>query len=112
VSCDAEAVAGGERRFMELLERPRREVEDALDAAATRLSLDVGEVLRTLPSVTWVSAVLASRHDHLCRLALAWLLPSELREAREAIVTVAEDDTLQIGVRQLAERLVVPEEDP
>lgn len=112
VPCDAEAVAGGERRFVELLEVPRREVEDALDAAASRHGLEVGALLRSLPSVPWIRAVLASRHDHLCRLALGWLLPSELREARDAIVAVAEDDKLQIAVRQLAERLVVAEDLP
>lgn len=110
VPCDAEAVAAGERRFVELLERPRHDVEDALDAAAGRHGLDVGALLRSLPSVPWIRAVLASRHDHLCRLALGWLLPSELREARDAIVAVAADDKLQIAVRQLAERLVVAED--
>jgi len=107
VSCDP---LRGKGSYLELMERPRHEVEDELDAAAQRYGLDVGDVLRSLPSVPWVTAVLGSRHNHLCRMALLWLLPSELREARPAIVAVAEDETLRIGLRQLARRLIVAED--
>jgi hypothetical protein len=56
-----------------------------------------------------VRAVLAKEHPYLTRLALEWLRTTELRELRAEIKQVARSTDMPHAVRDLAERLVVPE---
>lgn len=97
----------GTRAFVEVIEGPRAEFEAALDRAARDLGFEGDPLSFAFPAVELVRAVLAARTGFLCRLALLWLLPTELRELRDDIVGVAEDTSLPTELRDLARRLVV-----
>lgn len=100
---------GDEPRFTEAVELRRHQFEERLAAGAAAAGLPAEDVVLTFPSVPLVRALLHKRSAHVCRLALLWLLPSELRELRADIAAVAADTQLPRAVRDLAARLVVPE---
>ncbi|MCC6521253.1 MAG: hypothetical protein IT373_01200 [Polyangiaceae bacterium] len=100
---------GTERRFAELLETPRAEVEQLLDARARAYGLPSDPLTLSVPSIELVRAVLGSGAAHFTRLGLLWLLPSELRLLRKEIAAVAVDNRMPRTVKEIAQRLVVPE---
>lgn len=102
------AESGTEERFVELFEHDRREIEDRLAACAADRGLDGDAAVLSLPVAEIVGGVLAARTPLLCRRALTWLLPSELRGLREKIAPLAEDGSLPQDLRGLAARLTVP----
>jgi hypothetical protein len=100
---------GNEPRFTEAVETKRETFESQLAASAVAAGLDGDAVVLAFPSVELVRALLQKRSVLVCRLALLWVLPSELRELRSDIAEVASDKYLPRAIRELASRLVVPE---
>jgi hypothetical protein len=96
------------KHFVELLEQPRRGLDEQIEAAAHKLGMPVDPLLLSLPSVELVRAMLKSGSPHYCRVALQWLVPTELRELRDDIAPLVDDRNLPIMVRELAEHLLVP----
>jgi hypothetical protein len=96
------------RHFVELLESDRRHIDDQIERAASERGLPVDEALFSLPAAPLVRAITVTRSPHYCRLALAWLLPTELRELRDDIAPLVDDTSLPHMVRELAQRLLVP----
>jgi hypothetical protein len=103
-----EATAGDEHVLYEALEQKRTDFEAALEQGARAAGVDPDAVVLAFPAVAVVRAVLARRVPYLVRLALLWLLPTELRELRDDIVRVSKGSDLPLPVRELAEHLVVP----
>jgi hypothetical protein len=101
--------SGGERAFVELVEHPRREVEAKIEAAATKLGLPPLDTTWSLPTIDLLRALMRAGSQHYARLALGWVLPSELRELRSDIQAVANNNSFPAGVRSLAERMIVAE---
>jgi hypothetical protein len=101
--------AEGAYLFHEALEWKRARFESALEEGARALGLPEGDVVFSFPAVAVVRAVLARQAAYMTRLALEWVLPSELRELRADIVAVRKHDNMPAPVKQLAERLIVPE---
>jgi hypothetical protein len=99
---------GTAERFVELFEHDRRQLEDRLEAAASELGLDGEAAVLSLPVSDLVTGVLAGRRALFCRWALRWILPTELRQLRDAIAPLAGDRALPHDVRDLATRLTVP----
>ena len=97
------------RHFVEVLEHPRRELDDRIEREAASRGLPGDETLFSFPSVELVRAILETRAAHFCNIALRWLLPTELRELRADIQAVANDEELPEALRDLAAHLVVPE---
>jgi len=95
--------------FHEPLEWKRARFDDAIEDAARALGLPAEEVLFAFPAVEVIRAVLARQHSYLTRLALQWIRPTELRELRREILAVREVRDMPVAVKELAERLVVPE---
>ncbi|MBI4703151.1 MAG: hypothetical protein HY744_18695 [Deltaproteobacteria bacterium] len=110
---DADALrvfgAGGERHFFEAVESKRSVIEDLLEQGAAEQGLPVEAVVLSFPAVELVAAVLETGSAHFARLGLLWLLPSELRQMRSKIAQLARSPELPQPVRDLAERLIVPE---
>lgn len=102
---------GPEREHVlcEALEWKRAAFDDAIEAGASACGLPADEVLLAFPSVPLARAILRKESGYLVRLALQWLLPSELREARPEIVEVTKRSGLPSPVKDLAARLLVPE---
>ncbi len=94
--------------YHEALETKRRTFEDILADAAREHALPVDPLVFSFPATTVVRAMLEKRSSYLTRLALEWLLPSELRELRTEILAVTTDDRMPKPVRDFATRLVVP----
>ena len=94
-------------RFVELCEQDRDELEDRIAAAADKLGLDGREVADSLPAVELVAALLAGRVPMICRTALSWVLPTELRALRDAVSPLATDRSLPQDVRDRAARMTV-----
>lgn len=82
---------------------------DAFEEGARQNDLPPDEVVFAFPSVPLARAMLSKRAAYLVRLALQWIRPTELRELRADIVRVASSAELPRPVKDLAERLVVPE---
>jgi hypothetical protein len=95
--------------FHEVLERRRGRFDDALEAAARAHGLSPDDVVLAFPAIDVVRAVLAKQHPYLTRLALEWLGPTELRALRSEIREVTRTPNMPLAVKELAERLVVPE---
>jgi len=95
-------------RLQETVEQKRREFEDTLEAAAKAHALPPADVVFSFPALALVRAVLTKQSSYLSRLALEWLLPSELREMRAEIVAVVNDERMPRPLRDFATRLVVP----
>lgn len=92
----------------ESLESKRDHFEASLAEGARALGLPADDVVLAFPAVGLVRAVLAKRSSYMSRLALAFLLPSELRELRAEIVAVRDDTLMPKPLKDLAARLVVP----
>jgi hypothetical protein len=56
-----------------------------------------------------IRAVLAKGFPYLTRLALLWIRNTELRELRAEILVVSRSGEMPVPIRDLAERLLVPE---
>jgi hypothetical protein len=108
----------GARAFVEVLEQPRGEFDDAIDRGAIELGFAGDPISFAFPAIDLVRTVLGGRATgavepaprrsaFLCRRALGWLLPSELRDLRVEIAAVADDTSLPTELRDLARRLVV-----
>lgn len=95
--------------FHEALERKRADFDDAVETAARAHGLPAEEVLFSFPAVEVIRAVLAREAAYLTHLALRWILPTELRALRREIHAVAVARGVPLPVRELAERLTVPE---
>jgi hypothetical protein len=95
--------------FHEVLEQKRRRFDDALEEAARAAGLPAEAALFSFPAVDVVRAVLAKEHPYLTRLALEWIGPTELRLLRAEIQSVTRAQGMPVPVRELAERLIVPE---
>jgi hypothetical protein len=95
------------RVLVEALELPREQFEAVIDRNAAALGFEGEPVSFSFPTVELVRVVLATRSAFLCRRALNWLLPSELRPLREDIAAMAGDTSLPNELRHLARRLIV-----
>jgi hypothetical protein len=95
--------------FHEVLEWKRSRFDDSVEAAARAAALPVDEAVFSFPAVDVVRAVLAKQHAYMTRLALEWLRTTELRELRAEIVAVGRALDMPVAVKDLAERLTVPE---
>jgi hypothetical protein len=102
-------VPGVAHLFHEALEWKRDRFDEALEAGARAHGLPVDDVVFSFPAVDAVRAVLAKEHAYLTRLALQWIRPTELRELRADIKAVTTQPTMPLPVKDLAERLIVPE---
>jgi hypothetical protein len=95
--------------FHEALEWRRARFDDALEAGARANGLPPDDVVLAFPAIDVVRAVLAKQHPYLTRLALEWVGPTELRALRTEIRDVTRTPNMPLAVKELAERLVVPE---
>jgi len=95
--------------FHEVLEWKRPRFDDALEAGARAAELPADEVVFAFPTVDVVRGVLAKQHPYLTRLALEWLHPTELRALRADLREVTRTASMPLPVKELAERLIVPE---
>lgn len=100
---------GTELVFCEVLETSRNRFEDRLCDAARVHSLPESDLLAAFPVLELVRSVLEKNMAHTTRLALLWVLPSELRELRADIIKASRHKDLPPAVKQLCERLIVPE---
>jgi hypothetical protein len=95
--------------FHEALEWKRARFDDALEAAARASGLPADEVVFAFPALDVVRGVLAKQHPYMTRLALEWLRPTELRDVRAELREVTRTPAMPLPVKELAERLIVPE---
>jgi hypothetical protein len=95
--------------FHEALEWKRTRFDDALEAGARAHGLPADEVVFAFPTVDVIRGVLAKQHPYLTRLALEWLRPTELRALRADLREVTRTASMPLPVKDLAERLIVPE---
>jgi hypothetical protein len=93
----------------EALESKRDRFEETLAEGARALEIPSEAVILAFPAVGLVRAVLGKRASYMSRLALLFLLPSELRELRGEIMAVRDDTLMPTPLKDLAARLVVPE---
>jgi hypothetical protein len=100
---------GGEHALYEVLESKRGDFEAKLEAAAREHGLPADEVVLAFPAVDVVRGVIAKGLPYMTRLALLWILPSELRELRADVVKIAGANEMPAPIRDLASRLIVPE---
>lgn len=98
---------GGEKRFVELLDIPRRDFEEQLEASARAAGLPPEDTLFSFDAPRLVETILATRSQHFCRVGLKWLLPSELRALSPAMRRLAADEDMPRDIRELAEHLAV-----
>ncbi len=96
-------------RFAEVIESDRATFDEQLEAAAGALGYPAEAVLFSFPAIALVRAMLEKDRAHFSRLALLWLLPTELRLLRSDIARLVDNELLPRQLRDLAERLVVPE---
>ncbi|XXX81888.1 hypothetical protein WMF30_24310 [Sorangium sp. So ce134] len=97
------------RVFFEVLESKRDDFDASIEAAARAAGLPAEEVAFSFPAVDVVRAVLARGLPSMTRLALAWIRLTEVRALRADIAAVSRDPTMPVPIRDLAERLTVPE---
>ena len=97
------------RAFVEVFEHPRREFEDRVEKRAGEVGLPATEAAWSFPALQLVRAMLAEETAYFVRLALLWLLPTELREMRADIQAVSEREEMPQALRDLAVHLCVPE---
>jgi hypothetical protein len=93
----------------EALEWKREAFDGALEAAARSFDLPVDDVVFSFPVFDVIRAVFARKSSYMTRLALQWLRPTELRELRADIKAILDQPNMPRPVKDLAERLVVPE---
>ncbi|AKT40055.1 hypothetical protein [Chondromyces crocatus] len=94
--------------FYEVLETKRQDFDDTLEEAARAAGLPAEEILFSFPAISIVRSVLDKGLPYMTRLALLWVRNTELRELRDAILTVSRSQEMPIAVRELATHLVVP----
>lgn len=97
------------QEFFEVLESQRDAFDASVEQAARAAGLPPEDVAFSFPVEGVVRAVLARGLPTLTRLALSWLRLTELRALRAEIAAVARDTTMPMPVRDLAQRLTVPE---
>lgn len=95
--------------FYEVLESKRADFDDRLEEAARAAGLPPDDVVLAFPAAGIVRAVLGKGLPYMTRLALLWLRTTELRELRADIVAVSRSPQSPVAIRELAERLIVPE---
>ncbi|AUX22735.1 hypothetical protein SOCEGT47_032420 [Sorangium cellulosum] len=95
--------------FFEVLESRRDDFDAGIEAAARAAGLPAEEVAYSFPATDVVRAVLAKGLPTMTRLALSWLRLTEVRALRAEIAAVSRDPTMPAAIRDLAERLTVPE---
>lgn len=95
--------------FFEVLESKRDDFDASIEAAARAAGLPPEEVAFSFPAADVVRAVLARGLPSMTRLALSWLRLTEVRALRADIMAVSRDPTMPVPIRDLAERLTVPE---
>lgn len=100
---------GSEHVLSEVIESSRQTFDTSLEAGAVALGLPADDVLIAFPAVGIVRAILGKQSTYLIRLALQWLHATELRDIRADLIRVSQDKTLPRPVKDLAERLIVPE---
>jgi hypothetical protein len=94
-------------RMFEVIESPRDELERQLEEGARARGLPPEETALAFPVVEIASALMAHDSSFLVRKALLFLRTSELRAAREAIVSVRDRKNIPVPLRELAAHLVV-----
>jgi hypothetical protein len=99
---------GDEHALYEVLETKRNEFEKRLAEGARGHGLSEDDVVLAFPAVEVVRAVLLKHMAYTSRLALLWLIPSELRELRGDIERVIKAKETPVSIRELASRLLVP----
>jgi hypothetical protein len=92
----------------EVVEWPRGRFDTALEEGARATGLPAEEVVAAFPAIDVVRAVLAKSWPYTTRLALLWILPSELRELREEVLEASSSPAMPGPIKDLARRLVVP----
>ncbi len=100
---------GTEHVICEAIEVKRDVFDAELEEGARAVGLPADDALFAFPTVGLVRAVLAKDSPYLTRLALLWLRPTELRELRDDILRVSRQPNLPVPLKELAQRLVVPE---
>jgi hypothetical protein len=105
----ARCTPGNEHMLYEVFETKRSDFEEKLAKAAAAAGLPGEETMLAFPATAVVRAVLDKEQPYLTRLALQWLVPTELREMRDAIVKVTKNREIPKVVKDLAARLIVPE---
>jgi len=95
--------------FHEALEWKRARFDDAVETEARALGLPAEEIVFGFPAIDVIRGVLAKEHPYLTRLALEWIAPTELRALRAELRAVTRTANMPLAVKELAERLVVPE---
>ncbi|WP_233561339.1 hypothetical protein [Sorangium cellulosum] len=93
----------------EVLESKRDDFDASIEEAARAAGLPPEEVAFSFPAADVVRAVLARGLPSMTRLALSWLRLTEARALRAEIMAVSRDPTMPVPLRDLAERLTVPE---
>lgn len=99
---------GSEHALYEVLESKRNEFEERLAEGARGHGLPGDEVVLAFPAVEVVRAVLSKGMAYTTRLALLWVIPSELRELRDDISRVSKAKETPAALKELAARLLVP----
>jgi hypothetical protein len=100
---------GTEPKFCEAVEQKRDEFEQILADKAKALGLDPDAIVLSFPSVEIVRDLLHRGSILFTRLALLFLIPSELRELRPDIRAVSANRGMPRPIRDLADHLTVPE---
>lgn len=106
LTCFSPATA---KHFVEVFEHDRRDFETRLEARARELNLPDMEVVFSFPAFELVRTMMHSESQHYTRMAISWLLPSELRDLRADLIAIRDNSELSEAIRSLAERLVVSE---
>lgn len=96
------------KHFVEWLEHGRRDLEARIETTAEEMGLPGLETVLSLPVFVFVRALLAGPSVYFVYQAMRWLQPTDLRELREELKTIAENPEWPDHVRDLAEHLVVP----
>lgn len=97
----------GMLRLFEVIEAPRDALEQALEAGARAQGLPAEETALAFPAVEIAAALMAHDSSFLVRKALLFLRTSELRAARDAIVSVRDRKNVPVPLKELAGHLVV-----
>ena len=100
---------GTEPQFCEAVEQKRGDFDQMLSDRAQALGFDPDATVLSFPSVEFVRDLLHRQSILFTRLALLFLLPSELRELRADIREVSANQGMPRPIRDLANHLTVPE---
>ena len=110
VKSDAELTAFSSstaKRFVELIEHNRRDLDDRIEAAAADKGLPPIETALSLPVFELARILLRGPSHHFLFATMRWLQPTDLRELRDELKKIAENEELPQPMRDLAQRLVV-----